>query len=805
MLNRRGRWMLVALLLGGASLCLIGWPMAPVVYAAPGIGVDPVAKPHPGGPEYIPGKYIVTFNNAITQPGAETARLAQRFAARGMSVGHVYTGGGGGFSAFIPDSALAAVKADPAVRFIERDQIARATGVISRRTGQFYPPPGPVGDLIITNLKATPTSAKIDEEILVEVEVQNVGQGNVTAFTVSIYKNLNSVPTPFTYRDASKSFQSLAPFAKVTATFTIKYSAAGTYNLRALANSTMFARETNYNNNAAGPVKITITEGEPPPPAPDLIVSELTANPTSVNINDTVNVTVTVKNQGNADAGAFDVTIYPNLASVPDTSTPKGSGDTKSVSGLTAGSSTQVMFTTSYSTAGTKSLRALTDSNGGVGEGDENNNAGGPVSITVTDPSAKADLLITAFSASPTSVPVNQTVTATITVKNEGNAAAGPFSVTIYPDLATKPTPSTPKGPSKTVNGLSPGESATVQLTTSYATAGTKSLRTLCDSYGEVSELSEDNNDKGPISITVTNPPPSSQELPTGIRRIGADQSSTKAGDGGGDVNAVIAIIDTGIDLDHPDLNVIFNKGFGYASGEDDNGHGTHVAGTAAARDNTIGVVGVAPGAKLWALKVLDAYGSGYYSDVIAAVNFCKDNAYNPTTNPNGVMVANMSLGGGFSSSMNSAVNNCVAAGVVVCVAAGNSSANAANTSPASAASAITVAALADSDGKPGGLGGSTFYGNDDTFASFSNYGTIVDVIAPGVSIKSTLMGGGYGWSSGTSMSSPHAAGLFGLAKSANLNATPDQLRTNVLNAVTENIPGIYDSRNYPLLNAKAF
>jgi subtilisin len=127
------------------------------------------------------------------------------------------------------------------------------------------------------------------------------------------------------------------------------------------------------------------------------------------------------------------------------------------------------------------------------------------------------------------------------------------------------------------------------------------------------------------------------------------------------------------------------------------------------------------------------------------------------------IEVANMSLGGGFSQALNDAVKRGTDAGIVFVVAAGNDNANAANYSPASAPTAITVSALADSDGLPGGTGANTSYGPDDSLASFSNYGSAVDIAAPGVDILSTYLSGGYAIGSGTSMASPHVAGAAAL------------------------------------------
>ncbi len=250
------------------------------------------------------------------------------------------------------------------------------------------------------------------------------------------------------------------------------------------------------------------------------------------------------------------------------------------------------------------------------------------------------------------------------------------------------------------------------------------------------------------------------QTIPTGINRIDTDLNPTATIDGIDQrVNVDIAIIDTGIQLNHPDLYVFAQKTFvtGTSTADDDNGHGTHVAGTAAAIDNGIGVVGVSPGARLWAVKVLDRNGSGSLSDIIAGIDYV-------TLHANEIDVANMSLGCNCQSSAgDTALANSVAAGVTYSVAAGNSGADASGFWPASNPNVIAVSAIADSDGKCGGLGSATSYGKDDTFASFSNYGSVVDLAAPGVDILSTYKGSSYATMSGTSMASPHVAGSAAL------------------------------------------
>jgi subtilisin len=266
------------------------------------------------------------------------------------------------------------------------------------------------------------------------------------------------------------------------------------------------------------------------------------------------------------------------------------------------------------------------------------------------------------------------------------------------------------------------------------------------------------------------------QELPTGIERIFADANGNIDIDGVDDfrVDVDVAVIDTGIDWEHPELNVV--GGINCASGspfrascsgngDDDHYHGTHVAGTIAAIDDGSGVVGVAPGARLWAVKVLNSQGSGYTSWIVAGIDWVTARA---TT----IEVANMSLGGsGYSQAQYDAIQRAVSKGVAFAVAAGNSDADAKNYSPAAFDNVLTVSALADFDGKPGGLGSSTCRTDqDDTLADFSNWGSAVDIAAPGVCILSTypIEKGSYGTISGTSMASPHAAGALALLASRN-------------------------------------
>ncbi len=248
------------------------------------------------------------------------------------------------------------------------------------------------------------------------------------------------------------------------------------------------------------------------------------------------------------------------------------------------------------------------------------------------------------------------------------------------------------------------------------------------------------------------------QTVPYGINKIGANLTSTVAGNGSGAVSGVTSyVIDTGVDASHPDLNVVGHVNFAGGSNADCNGHGTHVAGTIAARDNFTDVVGVAPGADTVGVKVLNCRGSGSYSGIIAGVDWVTAKAKRPA-------VANMSLGGGASQALDDAVVRSAASGIFYAVAAGNDGAKACTKSPARAGAGIDngIATIAATD-------------SADNETSWSNYGTCVDFWAPGANILSTRRGGGTTTMSGTSMASPHAAGGAALWLS-DTSATPTQV-----------------------------
>ncbi|MFC2162437.1 S8 family peptidase [Candidatus Altiarchaeota archaeon] len=249
--------------------------------------------------------------------------------------------------------------------------------------------------------------------------------------------------------------------------------------------------------------------------------------------------------------------------------------------------------------------------------------------------------------------------------------------------------------------------------------------------------------------------PDPEQELPWGVDRVDAD---LVAGTGAG---VVVCIVDTGIDKDHPDLeaNIIGGRNFvkkrnklDTNAWDDDAGHGSHVAGTVAAIDNEIGVVGVAPQASLLGAKVLNSRGVGYITDIMAGVDYCV---------AAGADVISMSLGSGTDvQGLHDAVDAAEAAGVVVVASAGNSAGPV--VFPAAYSSVIAISATDSSD----------------NIASFSSFGPEVELSAPGVNVLSTWMNGGYDTKSGTSMSAPHVSGVAALAIQANPGLDNDEIRT---------------------------
>jgi subtilisin len=292
-----------------------------------------------------------------------------------------------------------------------------------------------------------------------------------------------------------------------------------------------------------------------------------------------------------------------------------------------------------------------------------------------------------------------------------------------------------------------------------------------------------------PTPTPFPTPGPNFQIVPTGISRVGRPALPGARLAGQGDQADIdIAIVDTGVSK-HPDLNVVGGVDCtGSRIGWDDaEGHGTHVAGTAAAKDNGFGVVGVAPGARIWSVKVLNAKGHGYASWLLCGIDWI---AKQRSGGKPLIKVANMSLvfsgvtrraddhncGLTNHDAVHQAICNASSLGTIFVVAAGNYNRNAARYRPAAYDEVITVSALSDFDGKPGGLGihslscpsGYSPGDHDDVLAAFSDWGPDIDIMAPGKCIWSTYLKGGYHAMSGTSMATPHVTGAVALYLIAN-------------------------------------
>jgi len=281
------------------------------------------------------------------------------------------------------------------------------------------------------------------------------------------------------------------------------------------------------------------------------------------------------------------------------------------------------------------------------------------------------------------------------------------------------------------------------------------------------------------------------QTLPWGVNRIDAEVVHVNASGNKG-AGIEIAVIDTGIDYYHLDLVDNYAGGYDFVNLDedpmDDEGHGTHVAGIIAAKDNDFGVVGVAPEAELYALKVLDATGIGYVSDVIFAIQWATD--------PNGngyaedrLDIINMSFGADVGNIfLRWACNLAFRDGLLLVAAAGNEEAVG---YPAAYSRVIAVSATDYN------------YMNDkDILANFSSVGPEVELAAPGVNINSTLLGGGYITHDGTSMASPHVAGTAALIWAANPSWSNKDVRTRLQNAA-EDINLLDIEQGYGLVDAE--
>ncbi len=278
-----------------------------------------------------------------------------------------------------------------------------------------------------------------------------------------------------------------------------------------------------------------------------------------------------------------------------------------------------------------------------------------------------------------------------------------------------------------------------------------------------------------------------------GVQHVGAGTVHAGGNKGGG---ILVAVIDSGIDCDHPDLNVNCTDGYDFVNDDDypmdDNDHGTHVSGTIAAVDDHVGVIGMAPDASLYGLKVLSASGSGYWSDIIAALQWVV--VYNASNDPD-IRVTNNSYGssGNPGGLVQTAFDNAYAQGILHIAAAGNTGNCGGKGNkvgyPARYDSVVAVAATNSSDGSP----------------CFSSTGPAVELAAPGVSVNSTVPDDGYAVWNGTSMASPHVAGAAALVAAADGTLTNDEIRQRLVDTAIDLGPTGWDTYyGYGLIDVAA-
>jgi subtilisin family serine protease len=313
------------------------------------------------------------------------------------------------------------------------------------------------------------------------------------------------------------------------------------------------------------------------------------------------------------------------------------------------------------------------------------------------------------------------------------------------------------------------------------------------------------------------------QEPAAAVERVGALESPTASIDGEDErVDIDIAVVDSGVQSDHPDLSVA--GGVDCVAGssdpatwEDVFGHGTMVAGLAGALDNAVGRVGIAPGARIWSVRVADAQGAVLESSLLCGMDWVIAHAQT-------IEVANLSLGGlatgapppesatgceSPSSIEHRIVCASLRAGVTVVAAAGNAGIDAGRFTPARVPAVITVSAMSDTDGEDGGRGPVPEClpdEADDTFASFSNFGPVVDLSAPGVCVGSTYPGGTYAEASGTSFSTALVSGAAGLYLAEHPGATPEEVSAALADTAEPGpVSGDPDSSPEGLLDVSTF
>ena len=408
------------------------------------------------------------------------------------------------------------------------------------------------------------------------------------------------------------------------------------------------------------------------------------------------------------------------------------------------------------------------------------------------------------------------------------DATAARGSDPLRPSIVLVQSDADPRAVARSV-GAAPRHAYT-SVITGFAAGLTGSQRRRLEDDGRVLSVSDDGvSRQGRPQSAALRRGLAAQIVPFGIERISGLESPTANIDGEDRaVDADVAVLDSGV-ADHPDLaraggvDCVAGGGF-----DDHDGHGTMVAGIIGAKDNGLGVVGVAPGVRIWAVRVMDSSGKITDSGFLCGLDWVHQHAAD-------IDVVNLSLGGpGVDTGacgvgdrqvvdpFHIGICGLVQAGIVVVASAGNESVDAATATPAAYPEVITVSAFADTDGRRGGRGrparcdgGPTFH--DDRFAPFSNFGASVDVAAPGVCVISTFPTGipgrsavceegCYARASGTSFAAPHVAGAAALLSVRHPDWTPAQIRQHIIDTAEPGpVPGDPDRFPEGVLNVRGF
>jgi subtilase family serine protease len=340
-----------------------------------------------------------------------------------------------------------------------------------------------VPDLVVLNISTKPWSPSAGQDITVTTTVKNKGAAEAGAFSVDIYKHRDTAPYPGLTGDAYCSIPGLAAGAKATCVLTVSYAAGGSYIMWAQVDTEQQMNESNENNNINDRY-LTIQAS-----LPDLVVSNITTKPWSPSSGQDITVTTTVKNQGTAAAGAFSVDLYKHRDTAPY---PGLTGHAYcSIPGLAAGAKATCVLTVSYAAGSPYTMWAQVDTQQQVSEANENNNTRHKyLNVQASVP----DLVVSNITTKPWSPSSGQDITVTTTVKNQGTAAAGAFSVDIYKHRDTAPSPGLTGDVHCSIPGLAAGAKATCVLTVSYAAGGSYIMWAQVDTQQQMNESNENNN-----------------------------------------------------------------------------------------------------------------------------------------------------------------------------------------------------------------------------------------------------------------------------------------------------------------------